>query len=172
MGAVPSLSVGRIYFFASPHRSRHLVSCARSRLHSWHSIGSIRTDQTWRGCASPVTLSRRESSPIYISWCSFRIFFQHSTTPLVVFISARWYESQSMGNRDPYLIPNLYPVIEWAWKYAGATKFSLFCSELAVWKLLLITSCIPVWIPWRVELGRKPRSSVHETWICMVLINM
>ena len=34
MGAVPSLSVGRIYFFASPHRSRHLVSCARSRLHS------------------------------------------------------------------------------------------------------------------------------------------
>ena len=122
MDDVPSLSVGRIYFFASPHRSRHLVSCARSRLHSWHSIGSIRTDQTWRGCASPVTLSRRESSPIYISWCRFRIFFSTLDDTTCCFISARWYENQSMGNRDPYLIPNLYPVIEWAWKYAGATK--------------------------------------------------
>ena len=56
---VPSLSVGRIYFLASPHRSRHLVSCARSRLHSWHSIRSIRTKNTWRGRVRP-SFKRRD----------------------------------------------------------------------------------------------------------------
>ena len=35
------------------HSSRHLVPCTRSRLHSWHSMHSIRTKNTWRGCVRP-----------------------------------------------------------------------------------------------------------------------
>ena len=58
-GCCSFLSVGIIFFFDSPPRSRHLVQYDRFWLHSWYSIGSIRKEHTWRGCASCL-LSRED----------------------------------------------------------------------------------------------------------------
>ena len=157
--------------FSSSFASLGLVCSLSTAFMTFYRFNSYRSDVAWM-CVPGNTFTSRKFPDLYLLMPLSNFFSTTLDDTTCCFISARWYENQSMGNRDPYLIPNLYHVIEWAWKYAGATKFSLFCSELAVWKLLLITSCIPVWIPWRVELGRKPRSSVHETWICMVLINM
>ena len=171
-GCCSFLSVRNIFFFAS-HPSHHLVPSTRSRLHSWHSLVSIRTDQTWRGCASPVTLSRSECYPIEISRQeSFRNAF-----PTLDNTICRFYLNYDMKTSQWETVIHIWYSIYIHWLNGQRSmpvlqKFSLFCSELVVWNLLLLPGCIPVWIPSRVELSRKPRSSVHETWICMLLINM
>ena len=107
--------------FSSSFASLGLVCSLSTAFMTFYRFNSYRSDVAWM-CVPGNTFTSRKFPDLYLLMPLSNFFSTTLDDTTCCFISARWYENQSMGNRDPYLILNLYPVIEWAWKYAGATK--------------------------------------------------